>query len=145
MVMGGDDLAKAIDCVHTAHDAVKNERIPEIGAMIETPSALFQLDEILELADFIGSTAAMITYVKESPCKEFIIGTEMGIIYRLKRDNPEKKFYVPTDQFICANMKLTTLGWLARSLEQMVYEVKVPEDIAGPARKALERMLEVTS
>lgn len=101
--------------------------------------------EVLNEADYIGSTAGMITYVKESPKKEFIVGTEMGIIYKLQRDNPEKKFYVPTDQFICANMKLTTLGWLARSLEKMVYKIEVPEDIAVKARKTLERMLEVTA
>ena len=99
--------------------------------------------EVLDLTDYIGSTAGMIKYVKESPKKEFIIGTEMGIIYRLKRDNPDKQVYVPTDQFICANMKLTTLGWLARSLEKMVYKVEVPEDIANRARKCRERMMEV--
>ncbi|MFH1836835.1 MAG: quinolinate synthase NadA [Candidatus Omnitrophota bacterium] len=100
--------------------------------------------EVLDLADFTGSTAAMIKYIKGSSAKGFIIGTEKGIIYRLKRDNPDKEFYVPTDQFICANMKLTTLGWLARSLEKMVYKIEVPEEIAGKARKTLERMLEVT-
>jgi quinolinate synthase len=99
--------------------------------------------EVLELADYIGSTAGMIKYVKECPRKEFIIGTEMGIVYKLQRENPGKKFYLPTEQFICANMKLTTLGWLARSLEQMVYKVEVPEKIASGARKALSRMLEV--
>lgn len=100
--------------------------------------------EVLNEADYIGSTAGMITYVKDSPKKEFIVGTELGIIYKLQRDNPEKKFYVPTDQFVCANMKLTTLGWLARSLEKMVYKVEVPENIAVKARKTLERMLAVT-
>ena len=103
------------------------------------------MKEVLEEADYIGSTAGMIKYVKASPCNEFIIGTEMGIIHKLKRDNPDKQFYIPTDQFICANMKLTTLGWLVRSLEKMVYKVDVPEQIAVRARKALRRMLEVTS
>ncbi len=100
--------------------------------------------EVLDLADYIGSTAGMINYVKDSSCKDFIVGTEMGIIYRLKYDNPEKNFYIPTDQFICANMKLTTLGWVARSLEKMVYKIEVPEEIAVKAKKALERMVEVT-
>ncbi|MDD3088983.1 MAG: quinolinate synthase NadA [Candidatus Omnitrophica bacterium] len=100
--------------------------------------------EVLELADYIGSTAGMIKYVKECPAKEFIIGTELGIIYKIKRDNPEKIFHVPTDQFICANMKLTTLGWLARSLEKMVYEIRVADPIASRARKALERMMSTT-
>ncbi|MGB3056845.1 MAG: quinolinate synthase NadA, partial [Candidatus Omnitrophota bacterium] len=89
--------------------------------------------EVLELADYIGSTAGMIKYVRECPRSEFIIGTETGIIYKLKRDNPDKKFYIPTEQFVCANMKLTTLGWLARSLEQMVYKIEVPEEIAAKA------------
>ncbi|MFH1878976.1 MAG: quinolinate synthase NadA [Candidatus Omnitrophota bacterium] len=99
--------------------------------------------EVLVLADFIGSTADMIRYVRESSRKEFIIGTEIGIICKLKRDNPDKSFYVPTDQFICANMKLTTLGWLARSLEKMIYKVEVPENIASRARKSLQKMLEI--
>ncbi len=100
--------------------------------------------EVLDLADYIGSTAGMIKYVKECPRKEFIIGTEMGIIYRLKHDNPEKQFYVPADHFICANMKLTTLGWLARSLEKEIYKIEVPEGVAAKARKALQRMVDVT-
>lgn len=97
--------------------------------------------EVLELSDYIGSTAGMIKYVKNSKSKEFIVGTEKGIIYKLKRDNPGKMFYVPTEQFICANMKLTTLGWIARSLEKMVYKVEVPEKIAEKARLSLEKML----
>ena len=100
--------------------------------------------EVLDLADFTGSTSGMIKYVGASPCKKFIVGTEIGIIYKLKRDNPDKDFYVPTDQFICANMKLTTLGWLARSLGKMIYRIEVPEDIAEKARKTLERMMEAT-
>jgi quinolinate synthase len=99
--------------------------------------------EVLREASYIGSTAGMLKYVTESPGKEFIVGTELGIIYRMKRDNPEKNFYVPTDQFICANMKLTTLGWLARSLEKMIYSIEVSEDIAEKARKSLQRMIEV--
>lgn len=100
--------------------------------------------EVLELADYIGSTAGMIKHVKGSPERKFIVGTEPGIIYRLKRDNPDKEFYVPTEHFICANMKLTTLGWLARSLEKQVYKITVPDNIAVKARRALEKMLEVT-
>lgn len=86
----------------------------------------------------------MIKYVKECPREEYIVGTEVGIIYKLHQDNPGKKFYVPAEHFICANMKLTTLGWVARALEKMEYEIKVPEEIAVKARKTLERMLDVT-
>ena len=85
----------------------------------------------------------MFKYAKESKSKEFIIGTESGMLYKLKKDNPNKKFYMPTTHLVCANMKLTTLGWVVHSLENLVYEVKVPEDIKEKARKTLKRMLEV--
>lgn len=99
---------------------------------------------VLKLADHVCSTAGMFKYAKSSPAKEFIIGTEVGMLYKLKKDNPDKEFYMPTDNLICPSMKLTTLGWVAHSLEMLVYEVKVPEDIAKRARKSLERMLQVT-
>ncbi|OQY04822.1 MAG: hypothetical protein B6I25_06485, partial [Planctomycetales bacterium 4572_13] len=79
MVIGGDDLAKAIDCVHAAHDAVKNDRVPEIGAMIETPSALFQLDEILELADFIS--------IGTNDLAQFILAADRNAVDLLSDDS----------------------------------------------------------
>jgi len=100
--------------------------------------------EVLHLADHICSTKGMFDYAKKSQAKEFIIGTESGMLYKLRRDNPNKKFYVPTTHLICANMKLTTLGWVAHSLENMVYEVKVSERVAEKARRTLEKMLSVT-
>ncbi|MDD4956578.1 MAG: quinolinate synthase NadA [Candidatus Omnitrophica bacterium] len=124
----------------TAEDVVRTKNMYPDAEFIAHPECR---KEVLNLAEYIGSTAAMIKHVRESDRKEFIVGTETGIDYRLQRDNPEKKFYMPTDQFICANMKLTTLGWLARSLEKMVYKIEVPENVARRARKSLERMLEV--
>ena len=100
--------------------------------------------EVLKMADHICSTGGMFQYVKQSKAKEFIIGTESGMLYKLREENPDKKFYMPTTHLICANMKLTTLGWVAHSLENLVYEVKVPDDIRGKAKKTLERMLNVT-
>ncbi|MFH1593123.1 MAG: quinolinate synthase NadA [Candidatus Omnitrophota bacterium] len=100
--------------------------------------------EVLELADHICSTGGMFQYVKATDCKEFIIGTESGMLYKLKKENPGKKFYMPTNHLICANMKLTTLGWVAYSLENLVYEVKVPDKTRHKARLTLDRMLSVT-
>ena len=100
--------------------------------------------EVLKLADVICSTGGMFKHVKKSEKKEFIIGTESGMIYALAGENPDKKFYLPTQHLICANMKLTTLGWVLHSLENEVYEVKVSEDIAKKARKSLEKMLALT-
>lgn len=99
---------------------------------------------VLALADHICSTGGMFKYAKVSKSKEFIIGTESGMLYKLKKENPDKKFYMPTTHLICANMKLTTLGWVANSLKNLVYEVTVPDDIREKARITLERMLEVT-
>jgi quinolinate synthase len=100
--------------------------------------------EVLALADHICSTHGMFTYSKKSDRKEFIIATECGMLYKLHKENPDKKFYVPTDNLLCANMKLITLGWVAHALEMMVYEVKVPEDVRDKARITLEKMLAVT-
>jgi quinolinate synthase len=100
--------------------------------------------EVLALADHICSTGGMFTYVKKSASKEFIIGTESGMLYKLNRENPDKKFYLPTPSLVCANMKLITLGWVAHSLEMLVYEVKVSDDVREKAKKTLDRMLAVT-
>lgn len=100
--------------------------------------------DVLELADHITSTGGMLEYVKKSDKKEFIIGTEMGMLYRLRQDNPGKKFYLPTNGLICESMKLTTLGWVAHSLEFMEYQVTVPEDIRRRAQEAVNRMLGVS-
>ncbi len=99
---------------------------------------------VLALADHICSTGGMFKYVKESASKEFIISTESGMLYKLQKDNPGKKFYLPTPHLVCANMKLITLGWVAHSLENMVYEIDVSAEIRERAKKTLDRMLAVT-
>ena len=100
--------------------------------------------DVLALADEVTSTGGMIEYIKKSSKKEFIIGTEMGMLYRLREDNPDKKFYLPTEHLLCASMKLTTLGWVAHSLELMVNKVVVPEEIRKRAYKSVERMLAIS-
>jgi len=100
--------------------------------------------EVLALSDHICSTGGMFKYVKDSNTKEFIISTESGMLYKLNKDNPDKRFYLPTPHLVCANMKLITLGWVAHSLENMVYEIKVSGDTMEKAKKTLDRMLAVT-
>lgn len=100
--------------------------------------------EVLALSDHICSTGGMFKYVKQSKSKEFIIGTESGMLYKLQKENPDKRFYLPTQNLVCANMKLITLGWVAHSLEKLVYEVKVSEEVREKALKTLDRMLQVT-
>ena len=99
---------------------------------------------VLALSDHICSTGGMFKYVKASTSKEFIISTESGMLYKLQKENPDKKFYLPTPHLVCANMKLITLGWVAHSLENMVYEIKVSDEVREKAKRALDRMLAVT-
>ncbi len=99
---------------------------------------------VLALSDHICSTGGMFKYVKASKSKEFIIATEAGMLYKLQKENPDKKFYLPTPNLVCANMKLITLGWVAHSLEMLVYEIKVSEEVQAKAKKTLDRMLAVT-
>ncbi len=100
--------------------------------------------DVLALADHICSTGGMFKSVKSSAAREFIIGTEGGMIYRLQKENPEKKFYLASDHLVCPSMKLITLGWVAHSLETMTHEIKVEGEVREKALQALNRMLEHT-
>lgn len=99
--------------------------------------------EMRKVADFIGSTSKMCRYAKESSAKTFIVGTEQGILHRLRRENPQKTFILAYQDAICPNMKLTTLDRLYSSLKEEKHVVRVPEAIARKARTSLERMFEV--
>ncbi|NQU07518.1 MAG: quinolinate synthase NadA, partial [Candidatus Abyssubacteria bacterium] len=101
------------------------------------------LPDVIDLADHVCSTSGMYKFARESDAEEFIIGTEMGILYRLRKENPQKKFYLPSKHVLCPNMKMTTLDWLAQSLRYMRYVVDVPEEIRVKAKRALDKMLEV--
>ncbi|PIP15283.1 quinolinate synthase [Candidatus Roizmanbacteria bacterium CG23_combo_of_CG06-09_8_20_14_all_35_49] len=92
----------------------------------------------------ILSTGGMIKYCRTSPAKQFVIATETGIIYRLQKDNPDKKFIPVRDGMICQYMKMITLEKLLNSLKNLEYEVKVPEKIAQKARIPIQRMLELS-
>lgn len=99
--------------------------------------------EVTALADAVLSTGGMLKYVKESAADEFIIGTETGLLYSLKKQNPGKIFYPASEQAVCPNMKITTPEKILWSLEDMATVVEVPEATAGRARKAIERMLKI--
>ena len=96
---------------------------------------------VIQLADKVLSTEGICKYARASNASEIIVGTEIGILHRLQKENPEKKFYPASEQAICPNMKLTNLEKVLWSLEDMKYEVKVPEDIQIRAKRAVDRML----
>jgi len=99
--------------------------------------------EVIELADHVFSTGKMCTYVKRSPLKEFIIGTETGMVYRLQKDNPGKKFYPATEHAVCPNMKRTTLEKVLWSLQELKTEVRVSDEVRRKARRAIDKMVEL--
>jgi quinolinate synthase len=101
--------------------------------------------EMRKAADFIGSTSKMCRYAKESHAKDFVVGTEEGILHRLRKENPQKNFYLAYEGAICPNMKLTTLDRLYAALKEEKNVVKVPEAVAKKARASLERMFAVNS
>ena len=112
------------------------------------PEALFMAHpecppEVLAIADHICSTSGMYTFANENPAQQFIVGTEAGILYRLRKENPEKTFILPTTRLICPNMKLTALEDVLQALQTMSPRVTVPEAVRVPAKLALDRMLAV--
>jgi quinolinate synthase len=99
--------------------------------------------DVIALADEVLSTSGMIKFAGREDVQEMIVGTEMGLIYRLKKENPGKRFIPVSEQAICPNMKLITLEKVLWSLEEMAPEVKVPEKIRLKAKAAVDRMLAV--
>jgi quinolinate synthase len=99
--------------------------------------------DVIDLADEVLSTGQMIRWARETQAKEVIVGTELGLIHRLKRESPEKTFIPISRLTTCPNMKRITLEKVLWALEDMYHRVEVPEAIAAPARRAIERMLEI--
>ena len=97
--------------------------------------------EVAELADEVLSTEGMNRYVKDSQHDEFIIGTEIGMIYRLEKNNPGKSFYAATRYAVCPNMKLTTLEKVLWSLEDLTFEIILDQDIISRANESIQKMI----
>ncbi len=100
-------------------------------------------NEVLVQSDYIGSTADIIKYVKQSACNEFIICTEDGVEYKLMEENPQKKFYFPNPCPKCTDMKLNTLSKVLSVLQNEDNEVLVSDEVREKALLPLERMLEL--
>ena len=100
--------------------------------------------EVLALADYVGSTTGIIRYAGQEGFKEMLVGTEQGVFYQLKKQNPGKTFIPISDQMICADMKKITLKDILAAITGMKTVVKVPEEVRIPAKKALDRMLAIS-
>ena len=129
------------------HNKIKPENVLKIKALY--PDALLLVHpectpEVCALADFVGSTKQIIDFASGSDGKEFIVGTEMGVMYSLKKNNPDKKFYLMDAGLVCPNMKKTTLESVYRSLRDNIYEIYLDEEIIKKAKGCLEKMLELS-
>jgi len=98
--------------------------------------------EVTDLADAVLSTGGMIRFARETDAEEIIVGTEIGILHRLRKENPGKRFIPASEQAICPRMKLITLETVLWSLENMSHQVKIPENIRLRAKAAVDKMLE---
>lgn len=121
--------------------AIENARRQHPGAPVMVHPECAK--DVRDAADERLSTGGMCRFARESPHRAFIVGTEVGILHRLRRENPEKAFYPVSDRIVCPNMKKTTLDNLAESLREMRTEVEVPQDIATRAKRAIDAMLAV--
>jgi len=127
------------------HVRIRPERIRELRQ--EYPQAKVVVHpectpEVVDLADEVASTSGMCRYARQDDVKEMVVGTEMGLIHRLRKENPGKRFIPVSEQAICPNMKLITLEKILWSLEEMSPEVKVSQDVRLKAIAAVNKMLQ---
>ena len=126
----------------TPEDVKKAKQVHQDAIFVAHPECR---PEVLSLADNVLSTSGMIRYARKSKSNAFIVGTEVGLLYPLKKANPDKDFYPASMAMECPDMKKITLPDVARSLEFMEGQVKVPENIQRPALIAVQRMLDLSS
>lgn len=101
------------------------------------------LPEVVAMADAALSTSRMSKFAKETDAVEMIVGTEVGLIYRLKKDNPTKEFYPASERAVCPNMKRTTQEKIIWALEELKEEVRVPDSVRIRAKIPIDRMLQI--
>ncbi len=129
-----------------SHEWLKIEDVQQARA--RHPRAVFLAHpecrpEVVASADVVASTSGMLRHVARAREKEFIVGTEMGILYPMQKAAPGKKLYPASEKMVCKNMKRIGPQDILRSLEDMSGEIKVPEDIRIPALKAVRAMIDM--
>ena len=122
------------------HVAQKKKEYPDAKVVVHPECR----PEVTALADAVTSTSQMRKFAAETSADTIIVGTEMGIIHPLQKDNPHKKFIALTEQAICPNMKMSTLEKVLEALEKNQHKVLVEEPIRQKAEEALRRMLAVS-
>lgn len=128
------------------HHRIKSDDVKKVKELHPDAMLLVHPEckpEVVALADFAGSTKQIIDYAASSKAVKFIIGTEMGVLYKLKKDNPEKQFYLLSPGLVCPNMKKTTLQSIYEALRDMKNSIVLEEKLRLRARMPLDRMLQV--
>jgi quinolinate synthase len=115
---------------------------PECGCASQCMYAAANDAQLAETSHVL-STEGMVKHVTSSPRREFVVATETGILHRLRKEAPDKRFYAMSERAVCRYMKQITLPKLRDSLRDLRYEVVVPDDVAAQARLAIERMVEI--
>jgi quinolinate synthase len=126
--------------IHPEHVLEQRAAHPEAVVMVHPEVN----PAVAAAADVVLGTGGMLAYVEKSPAREFIVGTETGMVYRLQKSYPDRRFFAATAHALCPNMKKITLEKVARSLEKLEPVVSVKPKIAGLARRAIVSMLEVS-
>ncbi len=127
----------------------KQKEYPEAEIMIHpecgcSTSCMMKSTMYFDCEDaHIHSTSGMINFAQESKAEEFVVATETGILHRMRKNNPGKKFYPASEESVCEFMKMITLENLHASLKYDQFEVKVPGEVAKKAKKPIERMLSI--
>lgn len=127
------------------HQRVVEKAIEEVRAIYPKAPILVHPEcrpEVAEKADYVGSTSGILQYAGESCAQEFIIGTEMGTLYRLKKENPGKNFFMLSPHLICPNMKKTRLADIYAVLQDMRNQIQVEQKVREKAVAALNKMLQ---
>lgn len=122
----------------TKDDVIKSKKLYPHALLLIHPECLL---EVCDLADYIGSTKGIINFVNNNPVKENIIGTELGILHLLKKDNPDKQSFLASEKMIYRDMKLITLEKILYSLKNLEPRITIPKHIRKKPLQALNRVL----
>jgi len=118
----------------------RKEEYPDAAVIVHPEARL----DVLALADEALSTGGMCKFARETNKKTIIVATEMGMIYRLKKENPDKQFIPVSEQAICPNMKMTRLDDVLNSLENMENKIKVSDEVRIKAKSSITKMIELS-
>lgn len=141
----GHDLILWPGFCHT-HSRIMPEDVEKIKAAHPEATVVVHPEcspVVRALADVVSNTGGILKFARETKAKEIIVGSELGILYRLRKENPDKTFIAATERAVCRTMKMVTLESIMWSLDSMTHRIEVPVAVRRKAKKAIDRMMEV--